>query len=307
MPRLPHRWRRRSPHSDPSHQGWGSSQGSVLALLAGAFCFSLMTVCVKQLRGRLPVAEVVLGRALVSVVLSGWLVRRAGLNPLGQRRGLLALRGALGTAALFCVYLGVMRLPLAAATVLQYLYPSVTALLAWAWLGERPGSLIALAMALGWLGVLVMAHPLGAAGSGPTLPLEGVAWAVAGALLTAVAYVSVRELGRSEHPQVIVLWFPLISLPLSLPLVILHPTIPTLPELGWLLGVGLFTQLGQIGLTHGLVHLPAARATTIGYAQVAFAALWGWLVFGEGIGAPTLAGAGLILASILVGQAGKQS
>ena len=307
MPRLPHGWRRRSSHCDPSHQGWGSSQGSVLALLAGAFCFSLMTVCVKQLRGRLPVAEVVLGRALVSVVLSGWLVRRAGLNPLGQRRGLLALRGAIGTAALFCVYLGVMRLPLAAATVLQFLYPSVTALLAWAWLGERPGSLIALAMALGWLGVLVMAHPLGAAGSGPALPLEGVAWAVAGALLTAVAYVSVRELGRSEHPQVIVLWFPLISLPLSLPLVVLHPTIPTLPELGWLLGVGLFTQLGQIGLTHGLVHLPAARATTIGYAQVAFAALWGWLVFGEGIGAPTLAGAGLILASILVGQAGKQS
>jgi len=266
-----------------------------------------MTVCVKQLHGRLPVAVVVLGRALVSVVLSGWLVRRAGLNPLGQRRGLLALRGAVGTAALFCVYLAVMRLPLAAATVLQYLYPSVTALLAWAWLGERPGSLIAPAMALGWLGVLVMAHPLGAAGSGATLPLEGVAWAVAGALLTAVAYVSVRELGRSEHPQVIVLWFPLISLPLSLPLVILHPTIPTLPELGWLLGVGLFTQLGQIGLTHGLVHLPAARATTIGYAQVAFAALWGWLVFGEGIGAPTMAGAGLILASILVGQAGTQA
>ena len=119
-----------------------------------------MTVCVKQLHGRLPVAEVVLGRALVSVVLSGWLVRRAGLNPLGLRRGLLALRGAVGTAALFCVYLAVMRLPLAAATVLQYLYPSVTALLAWAWLGERPGSLITLAMALGWLGVLVMAHPL---------------------------------------------------------------------------------------------------------------------------------------------------
>jgi drug/metabolite transporter (DMT)-like permease len=266
-----------------------------------------MTVCVKQLHGRLPVAEVVLGRALVSVVLSGWIVRRAGLDPRGQRRGLLALRGGVGTAALFCVYLGVMRLPLADATVLQYLYPTVTALLAWAWLGERPGPRIALAMALGWLGVLVMAHPLGAPGSGPSLPLEGVAWAVGGALLTAVAYVSVRDLGRSEHPQVIVLWFPLISLPLSLPLVALEPIIPTLPELGWLLGVGLFTQLGQIGLTHGLVHLPAARATTIGYAQVAFAALWGWLVFGEGIGAPTLAGAGLILASILVGQAGKQA
>ena len=266
-----------------------------------------MTVCVKQLHGRLPVAEVVLGRALVSVVLSGWLVRRAGLDPMGQRRGLLALRGAVGTAALFCVYLGVMRLPLAAATVLQYLYPSVTTLLAWVWLGERPGSQIALAMALGWLGVLVMANPLGGSGLGPSLPLEGVAWALGGALLTAVAYVSVRELGRSEHPQVIVLWFPLISIPLSLPLVARAPIVPTLPEVGWLLGVGVFTQLGQIGLTHGLVHLPAARATTIGYAQVAFATLWGWLLFGEGIDAPTLAGAGLILASILVGQAGQRA
>jgi drug/metabolite transporter (DMT)-like permease len=88
--------------------------------------------------------------------------------------------------------------------------------------------------------------------------------------------------------------------------VALEPTLPTLPELGWLLGVGLFTQLGQIGLTHGLMHLSAARATTISYAQVAFAALWGWLVFGEGIGAPTLAGGGLILASILVGQGGER-
>lgn len=300
------RWWEIFGHCAPSHQGWSPSLRAVLALLAGAFSFSLMTVCVKQLHGRLPVAEVVLGRALVSVVLSGWLVRRAGLDPLGQRRGLLALRGAVGTAALFCVYLGVMRLPLAAATVLQYLYPSLTALLAWAWLGERPGARIALAMTLGWLGVLVMAHPFGGGGPGQTLPPDGVAWAVAGALLTAVAYVSVRELGRSEHPQVIVLWFPLVSIPLSLPLVALSPTMPTTAELGWLLGVGLFTQVGQIALTHGLVHLPAARATTIGTSQVVFAALWGWLVFGERIDNTTLTGGALILAGILVSQREKR-
>jgi len=197
-------------------------------------------------------------------------------------------------------------LPLAAATVLQYLYPSLTALLAWAWLGERPGARIALAMTLGWLGVLVMAHPFGGGGPGQALPPDGVAWAVAGALLTAVAYVSVRELGRSEHPQVIVLWFPLVSIPLSLPLVALSPTLPTTAELGWLLGVGLFTQVGQIALTHGLVHLPAARATTIGTSQVVFAALWGWLVFGERINNTTLTGGALILAGILVSQREKR-
>jgi drug/metabolite transporter (DMT)-like permease len=270
--------------------------------VAGAFCFSLMTVCVKQLHGRLPVAEVVLGRALISVVLSGVLVRRAGLDPWGQRRGLLAVRGLVGTAALFAVYGGVMQLPLAAATVLQYLYPSVTALLAWRWLGERPGARLGTAIALGWLGVVLVARPFGL-GGGPALPPLGVAAAVGGALLTAVAYVSVRELGRSEHPQVIVLWFPLISIPLSLPLVVMQPVLPSPAELGWLVGVGLFTQLGQIGLTHGLVRLRAARATTVSYAQVGFAALWGWWLFGESLAPATLAGGGLILASILLSQA----
>jgi hypothetical protein len=126
---------------------------------------------------------------------------------------------------------------------------------------------------------------------------------VGGALLTAVAYVSVRELGRREHPQVIVLWFPLISIPLSLPLVVMQPVLPSPAELGWLVGVGLFTQLGQIGLTHGLVRLRAARATTVSYAQVGFAALWGWWLFGESLAPATLAGGGLILASILLSQA----
>jgi drug/metabolite transporter (DMT)-like permease len=270
--------------------------------VAGAFCFSLMTVCVKQLHGRLPVAEVVLGRALISVVLSGVLVRRAGLDPWGQRRGLLAVRGLVGTAALFAVYGGVMQLPLAAATVLQYLYPSVTALLAWRWLGERPGARLGAAIALGCLGVVLVARPFGL-GGGPALPPLGVAAAVGGALLTAVAYVSVRELGRSEQPQVIVLWFPLISIPLSLPLVVMQPVLPSPAELGWLVGVGLFTQLGQIGLTHGLVRLRAARATTVSYAQVGFAALWGWWLFGESLAPATLAGGGLILASILLSQA----
>ena len=293
-------WRLGQFHSASSHQGWGGSAKAVLALLASALCFSLMTVAVKQLHGRLPVAEVVLGRALVSVALSGWLVRRAGLDPWGQRRGLLALRGLVGTAALFCVFLGVMRLPLAAATALQYLYPAVTALLAWRWLGERPAGRIGLALGLGWLGVLVMLRPLGLEGPSPPLSGAGVAWAVAGALLTAVAYVSVRQLGRSEHPQVIVFWFPLVSIPLSLPLVALEPVLPSAAELGWLVAVGLLTQLGQIGLTYGLVKLPAARATTISYVQVVFAALWGWLLFGERLGISTLAGASLILASILV-------
>jgi drug/metabolite transporter (DMT)-like permease len=275
-------------------------------MVASALSFSLMGVCVKQVGGRIPAAEVVLVRALVSVLLSWLLVRRAGISPWGERRGLLVLRGAIGSVALLCVYIALAELPLASATVLQYTYPTFTALLAWLLLGERIGRRLLLAVLVGWTGVLLVARPdqlLGAAGAmagASTLAGPAVLIAVAGAFCTALAYVSVRSLARSEHPLVIVFYFPLVAVPLSLPLVLLNPVWPTPVELLWLLGVGVFTQLGQVFLTSSLVALPAARATAISYVQVAFAGLWGWLLFGEMVDGWTVAGAALVLAATLI-------
>lgn len=276
--------------------------------MGSALGFSLMGVCVKQVGGRLPVAEVVLARALVSVSLSWLMVQTAGLDPWGRRRGLLALRGVLGCLALWCLYGALTRLPLASATLLQYLYPSFTALIAWVWLRERPSRGVLLATLLGWLGVLLVARPAalisaaGQAGATGALPADGVLLAVGGALLTALAYVSVRSLARSEHPLVIVFWFPLVAALMSLPAVLLDPVLPRGGEWLWLLGVGLFTQLGQLGLTAGLARLPAARATAISYSQVAFAGLWGWLLFSETPDGWTSLGALLILAAMLIGR-----
>lgn len=281
----------RTPQPDP---GAALSAGGWMVL--SALAFSLMVVGVKQVGDRLPIAEVVLARALVSLALSYGMARRIGVDPWGRRRGLLVLRGLVGSAALFCVYAAVVHLPLAAATVLQYLYPTFTALLAWLFLGERLGRRVLLAMGLGWSGVLLVAQP--AASS--ALPVPWVLVAVSGALLTAVAYVSVRRLAESEHPAVIIFYFPLVAVPMSLPLVLLDPVLPTAGELLWLLGVGVFTQVGQVGLTRALSQLPAARATAISYVQVGFAALWGWWLFGEAIDLPTAIGAGLILIATLI-------
>jgi drug/metabolite transporter (DMT)-like permease len=268
----------------------------LLQMVASALAFSLMGLCVKQVGGRIPAAEVVLARAIVSVALSWWLLQRAGVDPWGQRRGLLIVRGAIGTAALLCVYAALAQLPMASATVLQYLYPTITALLAWLMLGERIGKRVLLAIALGWTGVLLVAQPAGLLQGAAALP----PLAVLIALVTSLAYVSVRSLGNSEHPLVIVFYFPLVALPLSLPLVALDPVLPTPSELLWLVGVGVFTQVGQVYLTRGLTALPAAQATAISYVQVAFAGLWGWLVFGESIDGWTVAGAVLVLAAMLV-------
>ena len=189
----------------------------------------------------------------------------------------------------------ILFLPLATATVLQYLYPTLSALAGWRWLGERIGRRLMLAIPLGWLGVLLVCAPGGAAPS-----LLGVVLALAGAGLTALAYISVRELGRTEPALVIMLYFPLTSLPLCLPFVALDPVLPHGTEWLWLIGVGLFTQLGQMGLTWGLVRLPVAPATALGYAQVPFAALWGWLWFGEALAPATAIGAALVLGSTLL-------
>jgi len=290
------------------------ASAAVAWLLLAAVSFSLMSVCVKGAGARLPVAEVVLARGLISGSLSWWMLQRARVDPWGQRRRLLAGRGLLGSVALACVYGATVRLPLATATLLQYLYPTFTALIAWLSLGELLKRRTLLACGCGWLGVMVVARTIGASPGRQALgqgPIELLSWhgspqliglvlAVVGALLTALAYVSVRELGRSEHPLVIIFWFPLMAVPLSLPLVLLHPVVPNLQDLAWLLGVGLFTQIGQIGLTLGLTRLPAARATTIGYAQVAFAALWGHWLLGEAIGPATGLGGVLILVAALL-------
>ncbi|NBQ19770.1 MAG: EamA family transporter, partial [Synechococcaceae bacterium WB5_2A_257] len=100
-------------------------------MVLSALSFSLMSVCVKQLGGAIPVAEVVLARSLVSLALSWWLLNHLGLNPWGERRRMLVLRGVVGTLALYCVYAALAELPLAAATVFQYLYPTFTTALAW--------------------------------------------------------------------------------------------------------------------------------------------------------------------------------
>ena len=281
---------------------------AALWMLSSGLSFSLMGVCVKAVGASIPVAEVVLARSLVSLVLSVAMLRQAGLNPWGQRRWLLVLRGVIGTAALLCVFAALTQLPMAPATVLQYLQPTFTALLAWLLLRERVGLRMLLAALLGWLAVVLLSSPaelrglLGPLSGDPraALPLAGVLLAIGGALLSACAYVSVRALGRSEHPLVIVFYFPLVGLVLMLPPVLLHPVLPSPLQCLALVAVGLFTQLGQIGITRGLLGMPAARATAMSYGQVPLAALWGWWFFREPLDPDTALAAGLVLAATLL-------
>ena len=280
------------------------------ALILCALAFSLMTVCVKHLGGQLPVAEIVLVRSLISIVITLAMLQRVGVSPWGEQRGLLLVRGVLGTTALLCFFEALARLPLAAATLLQYTYPTLTALSAWLLLGEPIRRRIGIAVLLGWIGVMLVMQPdwINSTTSAvmPELPAIAVTLGLGGALLTALAYVSVRQLSAREHPLVIVFYFPLVSVPATLPLLWGQAIWPSPEQWLWLVGVGIFTQLGQIWLTEGLSALPAARATSINYVQVVFASLWGVLFFAEPITGAVVLGAACVLGATLISLSARQ-
>lgn len=269
-------------------------------MAASALAFSIMSALVKAVGVRLPSQEIVLARAVVALVLSWVLLRRAGIHPWGQQRGLLLLRGCFGFLGLLCVFYSLTHLPLAEATVIQYLHPVFTGILAGLVLGERGGRGLAIGVALSLAGVAAVARPDVFLGGDSALPPLALAAALGGAFFSACAYVLVRRLAATEHPLVIVFYFPLIAAPAALPAVIPVWVWPEGIEWLLLLGVGVATQLGQVALTRGMQHEPAGRATALSYLQVAFAVIWGALFFGEVPDEWTLVGALLILAGTAV-------
>jgi len=270
-------------------------------MLLSALGFSLMAVCVKLASQRgIPVLEIVAARALVSLGLSLLSVHRRRVPLWGQRKDLLIARGVVGALALVCVYYALTALPLAEATVLQYLHPMFTALFAMIFLKERLQLGTALCIALSFLGLLCIARPGFIFATMPgDLPHSAIFVALLGAFGSAVAYVLVRKLNETEDPAVIILYFPLIALPLSLALLGDDFVMPTGELWLILLLVGVFTQLGQIGLTRAMQTETASRATAFSYTQVLFAAMLGWYAFGEFPEFWTWVGGALILLGAL--------
>src|SRR5215218_2146690 len=277
----------------------GPRRSGAVDMVLAAFFFSVMSLLVKLVGARIPSQEVVFVRAAVSLAVAYVLVRRARPGNWGHRKGLLVVRGLMGFAALSCFFYAVIHLPLADATVIQYTNPVWTAWLGWWLLDEALSPAEAVLSGAGLLGVLLIARPTLLFGGAARLDPLAVAIGMAGALFSAAAYVSVRKLGRTEHSIIIVFYFTLVTVPASMPGLLMHALVPTAHELALLVGVGVTAVLGQLYLTRGLQREPAGRATAIGYAQILFAATWGVLWFREYPDALSLAGAALVLVSVI--------
>jgi drug/metabolite transporter (DMT)-like permease len=268
-------------------------------MAASALFFSLMGALAKLAGKSVPLFEIVFMRSLVVAVLAGAALVLDGKGFRGREPRILILRGVLGFCALTCYYYAVIHLPLADATVIHFVNPVFTAFIAALWLREHMGlKEVGLVVAsLG--GVVLVARPAFLVGGEGGLASVPVLVGLCGALLSASAYVTVRRL-RQEPPMLIVFYFAVVCTALSAPMVALDFRVPSAGTALVLLGVGVTTHLGQWFLTWGFRLERAGRASAVGYLQIVFAAVWGWLLFAEVPDVWTWVGAGVIVSCTLL-------
>ena len=269
-------------------------------LIGSGLAFSLMSACVKAIGDKIPVSELVLARAVISLIITRILLLKNNINPWGHQKRLLLIRGILGTIALFCIFKALTILPIATATVIQYIYPTFTVICAYFILNEYIFKRIILSIILGSLGIILVTSPEWSGGNNITETLTAIAIAILGALMTSLAYICVRKLSAKENPLVIIYYFPLVSIPLSLPFIINDFVLPNGTDWLLILCIGLFTQVGQLCITEGLRIIPAGQATSINYSQVIFSSILGYFIFQEAITKEMFSGGFCVLISTII-------
>jgi len=269
------------------------TQGAIL-IVASEFMFASMGAAVKTASLTLPNEMLVFMRNLVGLGILLPLLLRGGLSSLAtQVPHLHLLRALAGVSAMYCFFYALANLPLADGMLLKMTAPIFMPLVAWLWLREEITPLALIAVPVGFLGVALVLRPEG------TLTYVALV-GVAGGALAALAKSTVRRLTLTEPATRIVFYFAVLAAMVSAIPMGWAWRMPQGPEWGLLLFVGAAGTAGQFLLTRGYAAAPAARVGPFTYFSVIFAALYGYLFWGEGLTPGFVSGAVLIaLAGVL--------
>ena len=122
------------------------------------------------------------------------------------------------------------------------------------------------------------------------------------ALSSAAAYNCIRKLQLTENPNVIILYFPLVALPVSITLLLFlgNWVWPSGWDLFYLLLIGLLTQLAQYGLTIAYQNEEATKIAPISYVGIVYALSFGYFLFDESFDWKVLLGMLLVLMGVIL-------
>jgi len=312
----------------------GAVVGALLRVVLAGACWAMAAVLAKYAfeRGVPPVRLAEARVAVALVALAPFLAwRRPGLlRPPPGTWPALAGFGACVAAVNLTYYLAIDHLPVGVAVALQYTGPAI--LLAMTTLllrGTRaaslaprstggpggspppppstggPGRLAWAAAGLSLAGAVLVSRALEGLGA---LDLPGLAAGLASAVLFAAYLLSAELAGRrGAEPATTLLWGFLVAVAIwslavpwwSWPLAFLaDPGVA-----GAVLGVGLLGTLLPFALAVGAVRvISAATAGIAATAEPVFAAAFAWLLLGQRLNPAQLAGAGLVVAGVVLAQ-----
>ena len=262
-------------------------------MVAGWGLITVNDALMKAMTGGFPLGQVLGIRGLFVIVPVLWLVHRAGgwhsLRTTNPRAQLLS--ATLLTVSTF-MFIGSLRyLPLADATAITLAAPViVTAIAPW-YLGERIGWRRRAAVAIGFVGVLVMLRP----------GFDGFRWATLlpfGAAVTgAWRDVLTRRMVRTETSESIFAYSSAMVIPIGLATMPFEYVPMGLVDVTWLAVAACIMGLGQFMQADAFRYAEANVLAPFRYTNLLWAMLLGALVFGHWPDALTLVGAALVVGS----------
>ncbi|MFA0963481.1 DMT family transporter [Roseivirga sp. BDSF3-8] len=262
-------------------------------MLAATFLFTTMNVLVKAVPN-IPAVEIVFFRSLISLLLSYVLLKRARVRVLGKQRKWLIARGSVGAVALVLFFITLQNIPLASAVVIQFLSPIFTAIIGVFLVREPVKSWQWVFFAIAFAGILVVQ------GFDSRISPFYMGIGVVASFCAGLAYNIIRKLGTSEHPLVVVFYFPLVTLPLTgLYCLFVEWTMPHGIEWLTLLGIGVLTQFAQVLMTMSYQAEEVSKVASLKYIGIIYALGYGWVFFDETFDVITYAGMALVLAGVV--------
>ena len=274
----------------------------ILLKLAATIAFTAMVVCVKLAAPRIPTGEIVFARSffgvvplLLMVVWQGTLRSAFHTNRVGTH----ILRSCLGVTSMALWFICLGLIPLPEAMAIGYASPIITTVLAALMLGEVVRVYRWSAVAVGFLGILVILAPkltwleTGAS----TQQMVGALAALGSAVTVSFAIMFVRKLAATETTASMVLYFSLLASAFSLLSLPFGWVVPSPEDAALLIFSGLTGGVGQVLMTESVRHADASTIASFDYAGMIWGLLIGALVFGEVLDGWTAAGTVLVLGS----------
>lgn len=272
----------------------------VLLMLFALFFFAALDATAKHLAQTFALPLLVWARyAFHCLLMVVFLAPSMRLKLVATKRPLIQVIRALLLVSVSLLSLAAFRLmPLAETTAILFVTPLLVALLSGRFLGEKVGLLRWISVAAGFAGALLIARPGGAL-SGP-----GILFSLAAALCYSIYQIQTRQLSSTESTFTMLFYTALtgtVVMTLALPWFWAGPT-PSPMEALQIGSLGIFGGTGHFLLTRAFRHAPASTLSPLMYAQLIWATLLGWQLFGELpdglsiLGMLVIAGSGLAIA-----------